>query len=139
MLNERVPTSWCAPCEYNLCLLHEVAGQVCELATYLQPNLDLLGEGALGEDGLHLGHHGGAQHATLWPNVVGLLADAGHYGKVLREVGGKYAGDALLVQLFCTLQVCEMEENAGGTSYMEHMVDGRVRKQGTYLYGASSS
>jgi hypothetical protein len=76
------------------------------LDTYLEANLDLLGEGSFGEDGLHLRDDGGAEDATLRSDVVALLTDAGHNGKVLREVRGEDASDALLVQLFGTLKIC---------------------------------
>lgn len=76
---------------------------------YLESHFDLLGEGAFREDGLHLRHHSGAQHAALGADVVGFLADAGDDGKVLGEVRGQDAGDALLVELFSTLQVCRRD------------------------------
>ena len=70
---------------------------------YLEPNFDLLGERALGEHCLHLGHHRGVDHAPLRSNGVDLLSDPADDGEVLGEVSGEDPGDAVGVQI---LQLC---------------------------------
>ena len=70
---------------------------------YLQPNFDLLGEGALREDGLHLWHHCRVDHPSLGADGVHLLSDPRDDGEVLREVGRQDSGDPVGVQV---LQLC---------------------------------
>ena len=70
---------------------------------YLEANFDLLGEGALREDSLDLGHHGRVDHTSLGPDGVHLLSDPRDYGEVLREVGRQDSGDPVGVQV---LQPC---------------------------------
>ena len=66
---------------------------------YLEANFDLLGEGALREDGLHLRHHRGVDDAALGADGVHLLPDPGDDGKVLREVGRQDSRDPVGVQV----------------------------------------
>ena len=66
---------------------------------YLEANFDLLGEGALREDGLHLRHHRGVDDAALGADGVHLLPDPGDDGKVLREVGRQDSRDPIGVQV----------------------------------------
>ena len=66
---------------------------------YLEPDFDFLGESALGEHGLDLGHHRAVDHAALWPNGVHLLSDPRDDRKVLREVCGQDPRDAVGVQI----------------------------------------
>ena len=66
---------------------------------YLEPNFDLLGEGALGEHGLDLRHHGAVDHAALGAYGVHLLPDPGDDSEVLREVCGQDPCDAIGVQI----------------------------------------
>lgn len=73
--------------------------------THLQAQPHPLGDGRLGEDGLHLRHQPAAQPAALWANQVALLLHPRHHGKVEREVGGDDAADPLLLQLLAALQV----------------------------------
>lgn len=73
---------------------------------YLQPDFDLLGEGALREDGLHLRHHRARYHATLRPDRVHLLADARDDRKVLREVVRDEAADAPTAKLVQLGKIC---------------------------------
>lgn len=70
---------------------------------YLKSDFDLLGEGALGEHGLHLRHHRARHHSSLRPNRVHFLADARHYRKVLREVVGDKPTDASATQIVVQL------------------------------------
>ena len=74
---------------------------------YLQPNFDLLGEGALREDSLDLGHHGRVDHTSLGPDGVHLLSDPRDYGEVLREVGRQDSGDSVCVQVFQLCCLCK--------------------------------
>ena len=78
--------------------------------SYLQSNLDLLGEGSLGEDRLHLGNYGGTQHAGLGTDCLGLLTNPRYDGEVVREVRRQDACDALVVQLFGTFQICRVRK-----------------------------
>ena len=48
---------------------------------------------------IYLRHNGAADHAALWSDVVKLLPNTGDDGKVLREVGGQDASDAVRVQV----------------------------------------
>lgn len=73
--------------------------------THLQPQPHSLGDGRLGEDGLHMGHQLAAQPAALRTNQIALLLDAGDHGEVEGEVGGDDPTDSLLLQLVVTLQV----------------------------------
>ena len=57
-----------------------------------------------GEHGLHLRHHGAAQHASLRANQVAVLLDARHHRKVLWEVTGDDAADPLLFEVFRAIQ-----------------------------------
>ena len=66
---------------------------------YLEPDFDLLGEGALREYGLDLRHHGAVDHAALGPDGVNLLPDPGDDGEVLREVRGQDPCDAISVEI----------------------------------------
>ena len=66
---------------------------------YLEPDFDLLGEGALGEHGLDLRHHGAVDHAALGPDGVHLLPDATDDGEVLREVGRQNSRYSVGVQI----------------------------------------
>lgn len=66
---------------------------------YLEPDFDLLGEGALGEHGLDLGHHGAVDHAALGADGVDLLPDPGDDGEILREVRGQDPRDPIGVQI----------------------------------------
>lgn len=66
---------------------------------YLQTDFDLLGEGTLREDCLHLGNHGAGDHAALRSDGVHLLADSRDDRKVLREVVGDEATDSATSQL----------------------------------------
>ena len=66
---------------------------------YLETNFDLLGESSLREDRLDLGDHGGVDHPALGSNGMHLLSDPADDGKVLREVSGEDAGDAVGVQI----------------------------------------
>ena len=75
------------------------------VCVYLQAHTDLLGERPLGEGGLHHGHGGAEQRAAVGAHVVGLLLDPGHHRKVLREVHGDDAADALLLQLDGAVQL----------------------------------
>lgn len=77
---------------------------------YLQTDFDLLGEGTLREDSLHLGHHGTGYHAALRSDGVHLLADARDDREVLREVVGDEAADAPTAQLVQLGEVCEWRE-----------------------------
>lgn len=72
--------------------------------TYLQAYTDALGECALGEDSLHLGHHRATQHSALWANQVAVLFDARHHRKVLWEVTSDDAADSFLFQVLRTVQ-----------------------------------
>lgn len=72
--------------------------------TYLQAYTDALGEGTLGEDSLHLRHHGAAQHSALWANQIAVLFDARHHRKVLWEVTSDDAADSFLFQVLRTVQ-----------------------------------
>lgn len=66
---------------------------------YLQTDFDLLGEGTLRENCLHLRHHGAGHHAALRSDGVHLLADARDDRKVLREVVRHEATDSATSQL----------------------------------------
>ena len=66
---------------------------------YLEPDFDLLGEGALGEHGLDLRHYGAVDHTALGPDGVHLLPDPGDDGEVLREVRGQDPCDAISVEI----------------------------------------
>lgn len=72
---------------------------------HLQTQPDALGDGRLGEGGLHLGHQLAGQRAALGADQVALLLDARHHGEVEREVRGDDATDALLGQLLLALQL----------------------------------
>ena len=76
-----------------------------DISTHLKSDLDLLGESALWELRLHLGHDGGAEHAALATHVARLGPDPGHDGEVLREVRGDDPRDPALVELLRRLQV----------------------------------
>ena len=66
---------------------------------YLEPDFDFLGEGALGEHGLHLRHHSAVDHSALGPDGVNLLPDPGDDSEVLREVRGQDPCDAISVEI----------------------------------------
>lgn len=72
---------------------------------YLQADFDLLGEGALREDGLHLRHHARRHHATLGADGMHLLPYARHDREVLRELGGEDARDAVCVHVLQLRQI----------------------------------
>lgn len=73
---------------------------VGRVVVYLESDFDLLGEGAFREDGLHLGNDRGADHAPFGTDGVHLLPDARDDGKVLGEIGGQDAGDAVGAEVF---------------------------------------
>ena len=66
---------------------------------YLQPHFDLLGEGALREDGLDLRHHRRVDDPSLGSDGVHLLSDPRDDGEVLREVRRQDARDPVRVQV----------------------------------------
>ena len=66
----------------------------------LHPDLDLLGQGALGEEGLHVVFHGGGDDAAVRSDRVHLLFDAGDDGKVEWEVGGEDAHNPVGLEVF---------------------------------------
>lgn len=80
--------------------------QIEGVLLYLQANADLLGESSLRERGLDHGHSAAGQHASIRTHVVRLLLDPRHHSKVLREVAGHDAANALLLQLGGAVQLC---------------------------------
>ena len=83
---------------------------VCVGAAYLQAHAYLLGERPLWEGGLDHGHGGAGQHASVRAHVVGLLLDPGHHRKILWEVHGDDAADALLLQLNGAVQLWDNDD-----------------------------
>lgn len=71
---------------------------------YLQSHPDPLGQSSFWKDRLHLRDHGAAQDASFRTNQVAVLLDPGHHRKVLREVPGDDAANALPVQLLGGVQ-----------------------------------
>ena len=62
-------------------------------------------QSSFGEDGLHLWNDSGRYHSAGRADRVGLLADARHYGKVVREVRCQDARYSLLIELFGALEI----------------------------------
>ena len=89
---------------------------------YLKSNLDLLGEGALREDGLDLGDDGAVDDAALRPDGVDLLPDPADDGEVLREVGGEDARDAVGVE------VLDLVHLVGVEGLLQHVLHGVLRR-----------
>lgn len=70
---------------------------------YLESHFNLLGEGALGEDRLHLWHDRARDHAPFRSDSVYLLANSRHHRKVLREIVGHEAADTSSAQVVVQL------------------------------------
>lgn len=92
------------------------------ISLYLQAHADLLGERPWREGGLDHGHRAAGQHASIRAHVVGLLLDSRHHGKVLREVSGDDAADALLLQLGRAVQLCDGKRLQVNPMAMANMV-----------------
>lgn len=97
---------------------------------HLKSNFDLLGEGTLGEDGLHLRDDCAVDDPALRPDGVHLLPDPADDGKVLRKVGGEDARDPVRVE------VLDLVHLVGVEGLLQHVLHGVLgRLQGVLLPG----
>lgn len=70
------------------------------IVVYLESDFDLLSQRPFWEYGLDLRDDRRADHASFWPDGVDLLPNAGDDGKILGEIGGQDAGDAVCAEVF---------------------------------------